>query len=215
MRVNLYRPVHAKTLASQNCRAVLRARKLLQEKAIAIENDLRGLLRNFGLKVGVVGAGKFEARIKELSDARPDIQEHIDVLLAARQKLRDSISRLYGKGLETAETYAACRRLMTIRGVGPVTALAFISTIDIPARFRSSRSVGPALGLTPMPRRSDESERVGRVSLGGDGMMRYFFYEAVKALLTRVKEGSWLKAWAMAVARRGGLKKAVVSLASS
>jgi RNA polymerase sigma-70 factor (ECF subfamily) len=57
-----------KTLASQKRRALLRARKLLQEKAIAIENDIRGLLRNFGLKVGIVGAAKFEARIKELTE---------------------------------------------------------------------------------------------------------------------------------------------------
>lgn len=213
MRVNLYRPVHVKTLASQKRRALLRARKLLQEKAIAIENDIRGLLRNFGLKVGIVGAAKFEARIKDLTEEMPDLEEFIDVLLAARRKLRDSFSRLHGKVLEIAGNDAACRRLTTIPGVGPVTALAFISTIDIPARFRSSRSVGPALGLTPVLKQSGESERVGRVSLCGDGMMRGLLYEAAQSMLTRVKKWSWLKAWAMTVARRGGLKKAVVALA--
>ena len=213
MRVNLYRQVHVKTLASQKRRALLRARKLLQEKAIAIENDIRGLLRNFGLKVGIVGAAKFEARIKELIEDMPDLEEFIDVLLAARRKLRDSFSRLHGKILELVGNDAACKRLMTISGVGPVTALAFISTIDIPARFRSSRSVGPALGLTPVLKQSGESERVGRVSLCGDGMMRGLLYEAAQSMLTRVKKWSWLKAWAMTVARRGGLKKAVVALA--
>ncbi|MDE3240982.1 MAG: IS110 family transposase [Paracoccaceae bacterium] len=213
IRVNLYRPVHVKTLASQKRRALLRARKLLQEKAIAIENDIRGLLRNFGLKVGIVGAAKFEARIKELTEDMPDLEEFIDVLLAARRKLRDSFSRLHGKVLELAGSDAICKRLMTIPGVGPVTALAFISTIDIPARFRSSRSVGPALGLTPVLKQSGESERVGRVSLCGDSMMRGLLYEAAQSMLTRVKKWSWLKAWAMTVARRGGLKKAVVALA--
>jgi len=213
MRVNLYRPVHVKTLVSQKRRALLRARKLLQEKAIAIENDIRGLLRNFGLKLGIVGAAKFEARIKELTEDAPDLEEFIDVLLAARRKLRDSFSRLHGKVLELAGSDAACTRLMTIPGVGPVTALAFISTIDIPTRFRSSRSVGPALGLTPVLKQSGESERVGRVSLCGDGMMRGLLYEAAQSMLTRVKKWSWLKAWAMTVARRGGLKKAVVALA--
>jgi len=213
IRVNLYRPVHVKTLASQKRRALLRARKLLQEKAIAIENDIRGLLRNFGLKVGIVGAAKFEARIKELTEDMPDLEEFIDVLLAARRKLRDSFSRLHGKVLELAGSDAICKRLMTIPGVGPVTALAFISTIDIPARFRSSRSVGPALGLTPVLNQSGESERVGRVSLCGDGMMRGLLYEAAQSMLTRVKKWSWLKAWAMTVARRRGLKKAVVALA--
>ena len=58
MRVNLFRPLHVKTLTSQKRRALLTARKILQEKAVAIENDIRGLLRNFGLKVGGVGLGK-------------------------------------------------------------------------------------------------------------------------------------------------------------
>ena len=67
MRVNLFRPVHVKTLTSQKRRMLLTARKLLQEKekAIAFENEIRGLLANFGLKVGIVGAAKFEARIRE------------------------------------------------------------------------------------------------------------------------------------------------------
>src|SRR6202046_2231088 len=64
MRVGLYRPVHVKTLRSQKLRMMLTHRKLLQSKAIAIENDLRGTLRNFGLKVGMIGKTKFEARIK-------------------------------------------------------------------------------------------------------------------------------------------------------
>jgi transposase len=62
MRVGLYRPVHVKTLRSQKLRMLLTHRKLLQSKAIAIDNDLRGTLRNFGLKVGVVGTAKFEDR---------------------------------------------------------------------------------------------------------------------------------------------------------
>lgn len=213
MRVNLYRPVHVKTLASQRRRALLRARKLLQEKAISIENDIRGLLRNFGLKVGVVGTAKFEARVREIAEGMPELDEFIVELLAARRTLRDAFSRLHGKVLAIAGSDTACRRLMTIPGVGAVTALAFISTIDIPARFRNSRSVGPALGLTPVLRQSGESERVGRVSLCGDGMMRGLLYEAAQAMLTRVKKWSWLKAWAASVAKRGGLKKAVVALA--
>ena len=66
MRAGLYRPVHVKSLRSQKLRMLLTHRKLLQSKAIAIDNDLRGTLRNFGLKVGMVGTVKFEARIKEL-----------------------------------------------------------------------------------------------------------------------------------------------------
>jgi transposase len=73
MRAGLYRPVHVKTLRSQKLCILLTHRKLLQSKAIAVENDLRGTLRNFDLKVGIVGKLKFEARIKELVESHPDL----------------------------------------------------------------------------------------------------------------------------------------------
>lgn len=213
MRVNLFRPVHIKTLTSQKRRALLTARKLLQDKAIAIENDIRGLLRNFGLKVGVVGTLRFDARIRELVEGAPDLAEIMGPLLSARQKLRDEFTRLHRKVLTIAKDDAVCNRLMTIPGVGPVTSLAFISTVDIPARFRNSRAVGPALGLTPVLNQSGESQRVGRVSLCGDARMRALLYEAAQVMLTRVKKWSWLKAWAMNLAKRGGARKAIVALA--
>lgn len=95
MRVNLFRPVHVKTLRSQHRRVLLSARKLLQEKAIAFENDIRGLLRNFGLKVGAVGSGGFEVRIRELVDDRPELREIMLPLLAARRTLRDRFAELH------------------------------------------------------------------------------------------------------------------------
>mgnify|MGYP002377010180 CR=1 FL=1 len=213
MRVNLFRPVHVKTLTSQKRRALLTARKLLQEKAIAIENDIRGLLRNFGLKVGVVGTIGFDARIYDLVEGMPDLAEIMAPLLAARRKLRDEFAHLHRKVIEIARDDVVCNRLMTIPGVGPVTSLAFVSTIDVPARFRSSRAVGAALGLTPVLNQSGESNRVGRVSLCGDAMMRTLLYEAAQVMLTRVRKWSWLKAWAMNLAKRNGGRKAVVALA--
>jgi transposase len=213
MRVNLFRPVHVKTLTSQKRRALLTARKLLQEKAIAIENDIRGLLRNFGLKVGVVGTIKFGERIHDLLEGMSDLAELIEPLLEARDKLREEHSRLHRKVLALTRHDAVCSRLMTIPGVGPVVALAFISTIDVPSRFRNSKAVGPALGLTPALHQSGESTRVGRISLCGDGMMRTLLYEAAQVMLTRVKKWSWLKTWAMNVAKRRGQQKAIVALA--
>ncbi len=213
MRVNLFRPVHVKTLTSQKRRALLTARKLLQEKAIAIENDIRGLLRNFGLKVGIIGTIGFEARICELIDGTPDLGEIISPLLAAREKLRAEFAKLHRKVLDLVREDNTRRRLMTIPGVGPVTSLAFVSSIDVPARFKNSRAVGPALGLTPVLNQSGESHRVGRVSLCGDDMMRALLYEAAQVMLSRVKKWSWLKAWAMNIARRRGRSKAIVALA--
>ena len=193
MRVNLFRPVHVKTLTSQHRRALLTARRLLQEKAVAIENDIRGLLRNFGLKVGMTGAVGFDVRIRELVEGRPELEDITASLLAARQMLREELSRLHRKVLEITRGDNVCRRLMTIPGIGPVVALAFTSTIDVPARFRKSKAVGPVLGLTPVLKES------------GD--------EAAQVLLTRVKKWSWLKAWAMNVAKRRGARKAIVALA--
>ena len=213
MRVNLFRPVHVKTLKSQKRRALLTARKILQDKAVAIENDIRGLLRNSGLKVGAIGSGKFEERIRELVEGVPELVAIMDPLLAARQKLREMFTKLQRQLLLVVRDDGVCRRLMTIPGVGPVVSLAFCATIDVPARFKNSRAVGPSLGLTPVLNQSGESRRIGRVSLCGDQMMRALLYEAAQVMITRVKKWSSLKAWAMNVARRRGLKKAIVALA--
>ncbi len=139
MRVGLFQPVHVKTLASQKRRALLAARKILQEKALAIENDIRGLLRNFGLKVGIVGVVGFEQRIHDLVEGVPELADIMEPLLAARRVLREKFAKLHRKVLLLARDNEVCRRLMTIPGVGPVVSLAFISTVDVPARFRNSK----------------------------------------------------------------------------
>jgi transposase len=213
MRVNLFRPVHVKTLASQKHRALLTARKLLQEKALAIENDIRGLLRNFGLKVGAISVVKFDERIRELVEGMPELADVMEPLLTSRRQLREAFTTLHRRLLSIVRDHAVCRRLMTIPGVGPVVSLAFSSTIDVPARFKHSKAVGPALGLTPVLKQSGESRRVGRISLCGDDMMRTLLYEAAQVMLTRVQKWSWLKAWAMAIAKRRGQQRAIVALA--
>jgi len=144
MRAGLYRPVHVKTLRSQKLRMLLTHRKLLQSKAIAIDNDLRGTLRNFGLKVGVVGALKFEARIRELVENLPDLDLLVEPLLVVRRVLREQIGILHRRLLATVRDDDVCRRLMTVPGVGPVVALTYRATVDVPARFRNSKSVGAA-----------------------------------------------------------------------
>ena len=147
MRVGLYRPVHVKTLTSQKQRMLLTARQLLKAKAIDIEGDLRGTLRNFGLKVGVVGAAKFEARIRELIKDDPDLAEIVEPVLIARRTLREQLGVLHRQLLELVRHDPVCRRLMTAPGVGPVVALTFRATVDVPSRFKSSKTVGAAFGL--------------------------------------------------------------------
>jgi len=213
MRVGLYRPVHVKTLRSQKLRMLLVHRKLLQSKSIAIENDLRGTLRNFGLKVGVAGTAKFEARIKELVENLPDLAALVEPLLVVRRVLREQIAVLHCRLLAIVRNDEVCRRLMTTPGVGPVVALTYRATIDVPARFRNSRAVGAVMGLTPCKYQSGQSDRTGAISKCGDEMLRVMLYEAAQILLMRSTKWSWLKAWAMQVARRRGIKKAIVALA--
>jgi transposase len=83
----------------------------------------------------------------------------------------------------------------------------------MPARFHNSKAVGAVLGLTPCKHQSGESERTGAISKCGDEMMRVMLYEAAQILLVRSTRWSWLKAWAMQIARRRGMKKAIVALA--
>ena len=161
MRAGLYRPVHVKTLRSQKLRMLLTHRKLLQSKAIAIENDLRATLRNFGLKVGMVGTVKFEARIKELVENLPDLAILVEPLLTVRRVLREQITVLHRRLLAIVRDDDVCRRLMTVPGVGPVVALTFRVTVDVPARFRNSKAVGAVFGLTPSKYQSGESDRTG------------------------------------------------------
>jgi len=213
MRVGLYRPVHVKTLRSQKLRMLLTHRKLLQSKAIAIENDLRGTLRNFGLKVGTAARTRFEARIKELVEDMPDLAALVEPLLVVRRVLREQMAVLHRRLLTVVRDDEVCRRLMTIPGVGSVVALTYRATVDVPARIRKSKSVGAVFGLTCSREQSGERDRSGAISRCGDEMMRTMLYEAAQIMLVRSTQWSWLKAWAMQIAKRRGMKRAIVALA--
>jgi len=192
---------------------LLTHRKLLQSKAIAIDNDLRATLRNFGLKVGMVGRAKFEARIKELVEDLPDLVVLVEPLLIVRRVLREQVGILHRRLLAIVRDDDVCRRLMTVPGVGPVVALTYRATVDVPARFRNSKAVGAVFGLTPSRYQSGEINLTGAISRCGDEMMRMMLYEAAQIVLVRSTKWSWLKAWAMKIARRRGLKRAIVALA--
>ena len=212
MRVGLYRPVHVKTLASQERRLLLTNRKLLQDKMLDIERELRGTLRNFGLKVGIVSRARFEVRVEELVAPQPRLAVLVRPLLAARRALREQFALMHKMLLDLVRDEPVCRRLMTAPGVGAVVALAYRATIDVPARFPRSKTVGAALGLTPRRYQSGELDRTGRISKCGDGMLRSLLFEAAQVLLTRTS-GSWLKAWGLQLARHRGMKRAIVATA--
>lgn len=213
MRVGLYRPVHVKTAASQEKRTLLAARKLLQGQNRAIENDVRGLLRSFGLKVGPTSAGAFDARVRQLVDGLPRLTAIMRPLLEARAALRSQFAVLHRQLLDLVRHDPVCRRFMTVPGVGAVVAITFQATVDIPQRFIKSKAVGGHFGLTPRAFSSGESDYTGRISRCGDALMRSTLYEAAHTLLTHTKRWCSLKAWGIRVAQRRGLSKATVAVA--
>ena len=213
MRVGLFKPVHVKTQLAQEQRMLLTSRKLLQRKLLDVECDLRGTLRNFGLKVGVVSTGKFEARIRELVMGLPRLALIVEPLLAVRRVMRQQFAVLHKMLLDTVRHDPVCRRLMTAPGVGVVVALTYRATVDQPQRFVHSRAVGAHVGLTPRRHQSGEIDYDGGVSKSGDTMLRTMLYEAAQSLLVHSGKWSWLKAWGLRVAQRRGMRRAIVAVA--
>lgn len=146
MRVGLFKPVHVKTLASQERRMLLTSRKLLQKKLLDVEADLRGTLRNFGLKVGVIRTSGFEGRVRELVEDYPRLAAIVGPLLTVRRVLHEQFTVLHKMLLGLVRQDPVCRRLMTAPGVGPIVALTYRAAIDQPQRFAHSRAA--ALGLS-------------------------------------------------------------------
>jgi transposase len=213
MRLGWFRPVHCKSVPAQEVRALLTARKLLQAKLHDVEMSLRGILRGFGLKVGKTTRRLFESRIRELVEGQPTLSTVAEALLSARATLADELRRLEKKVREKARSDERTRLLMSAPGVGAIVALTYVSAVDDPARFKSSKGVGAHFGLTPKKYQSGETDVTGRISKAGDASVRATLYEAAHVILTRPVRGSALKSWAMRLARRAGMKKAKVALA--
>jgi len=213
VRVGWFRPVHCKSMEAQETRAMLTARKLLQTKLHDVEMSLRGILRGFGLKVGRVTPRRFEARIKELVSGHPSLERVAEALLAARAVLLCEFNKLEKQVLSMARADADARLLMSAPGVGPMVSLTYISGIDDPTRFKSSKSVGPHFGITPKKYQSGETDITGRISKIGDASVRTALYQAAHIILTKPVKGGALKSWAARIAKRAGMQKAKVALA--
>jgi transposase len=213
LRLGWYRPVHAKSASAQEVRALLTSRKLIQAKLLDIESGIRGVLRGFGLKVGLISRGRFETRIRELVDGNVILETVTGAMLAARTALETEFKHLHRALLTLVRTDPVCRQLMSVPGVGAIVAITFKSGVDDPSRFKRSRDVGPHFGLTPRKYQSGEIDVTGSITKVGDRMVRTALYEAASVMLTRTVRFSSLKAWGMAVARRRGTKKARVAMA--
>jgi transposase len=213
MQCGWYKEVCVKDLDSHAVKALLASRALLVKIKRDLENQVRGLLKNLGLVVGAAKMNVFALRAAELIEDRPALAVAVAPLLSARMAIEQQIADLDRKVMKLARNNAQARQFMTAPGIGPVTALCFLATIDDPGRFKRSRSVGAYVGLTTRRYASGEIDWTGRISKCGDKMLRGYLYEAANVLLTRVAKWSALKAWGIRLAKRSGLRKAKVAVA--
>jgi transposase len=213
MQCGWYKEVRVKDLDSHAVKALLVSRALLVKIKRDLENEIRGLLKNLGLVIGRAKMNVFAARAAELIQDRPELTAAVVPLLKTREVIERQIADLDRKVLRLARNNTQVRRFMTVPGVGPITALCYLATIDDPTRFKKSRSVGAYAGLTTRRYRSGEIDWTGRISKCGDAMLRTYLYEAANVLLTRIAKWSALKSWGMRIAKRSSLRKAKVAVA--
>jgi transposase len=213
MRTGWYRQVHVKSRQCRLWRSLLVARRTVLNEMRSIENVVRAMLREAGVKLGLPSRTAFAGRVRELAGGDAEVMAMVEPLLSVLSTMLREFARLTRRVFDIVRKEEACRRLMSAPGVGPITALAFRATIDRPERFGSSRAVGAHLGLTPARYQSGETDIQGRISRCGDELARTALYEAAHSLLVRSKKWSNLRAWGMNIARRRGMARARVAVA--
>jgi transposase len=211
-RTGFCRPVAVKSAAAQASRALLKSRCHLVGQRRDTQNTIRGLLGSLGIRFPR-GSGKLAGRVREALVERPELEVMIEPLLSTVAALEREIGRLDKAVVARAKGSPACRLLMSVPGVGPVTALAYVATIGEAARFANSRAVGAYVGLTSRRWQSGGMDYSGRISKHGDALLRALLYEAANSLLTVVRRAHPLKDWARRIKRRTSHKKACVALA--
>jgi transposase len=214
LRTGWFRTVHVKSLESHQVRALLSSRKMILTKCIDLENEVRGLLKVFGVRLPArVGHGGFDELVRPKVLALPEVARCLLPLLDARSMLYRTYLQLDNAVRGMARQDPVCQLLMTVPGVGPVTSLTFKTAVDEPRRFRSSRTVAAHFGLTPRRYQSGETDNPGRISKAGDPAVRQALYGAAHALMTRSDAWSVLKAWGLRLAKTRGHRRAVIAVA--
>ena len=214
LRTGWYSRVHIKSMHSHRVRALLASRKAILKKCVDLENELRGLLRVFGICLPPrVGHGGFDAMVRQTYASDEMLACALNPLLDARTVLYKTYLKLDNAISGLAKVDPVCKLLMSVPGVGPVTALSFKAGVDDPSRFKSSRTVAAHFGLTPRRFQSGESDNPGHISRAGDADVRAALYVAAHSLLTRNEQWSSLKAWGTRLAKMRGHRRAVIAVA--
>jgi transposase len=213
VRTGWYRSVHVKSLDAHRARSLLGARAQLVGMRTRLSNMIRGVLKTFGLLPGSGRGQRFDRHVEALIDGEPQVGLIVRPLLATWRQLGEQITTFDKAVQRQVRADPTCRLLMTVPGIGALSSLVYVSTIEDPERFRRSRAVGAHLGLTPRRYQSGEIDRSGHISRCGDSLARTLMYEAAIVILHRVKRASSLRDWALAIAQRAGPGKARVALA--
>lgn len=214
LRTGWFSPVHMKSREAHGTRALLSCRKALLNKTIDLANEVRGLLKVFGLRLPkTVQHGSFDDLVRPLIEVDEVLAHAMLPLLDARLEIYRQFLDLDRRVKHAARSDDTCLRMMTVPGVGPIAALTFKAAIDDPARFKRSRTVAAHFGLTPRRYQSGEQDNPGRISRAGDRDVRATLYAAANALLMRTMAGSQIKSWGMRLMRTKGRRRAVVAVA--
>ncbi len=213
VRMGWYREARVRSIDSQFARALLLSRQQLLQARRNIENQLRGTLKALGVMTGPSAGRRFMPRVVDLRADNPWLAPLLDPLLAVHASMLKQLNTVTRSVLDAAREDADVRRMMTVPGIGSMTALAFKAAIDDPLRFTSSAKVGPYLGLTPRQYQSGESEWVGGIGQANDPLLRSYLYEAAAVLMTRVRRSCPLRDWSLRLAKRIGWKRASIAVA--
>jgi transposase len=214
VRTSWFKAAFIKSEICYRMRLLLTQRRNLKRKFLDIENTIRHSLKAFGVRLKGTSRGEFEQAVRAAVANDPLTRELMEAMLTARAVLWKQYCKLHDLVVKFVSRSELCRRFMAIPGVGPVTALSFMTAIDDPSRFRRSRDVAAYFGLTSRRHQSGTSIDVqGRISKAGDPEMRRALFEAAGVMLTRFKGKDKLKAWGSMLAKRGCRRKATVAVA--
>jgi len=212
-RTGFFKPVHVKSLPAHAVRSLIIARKKLVGQRVTLENQIRGLAVVFGVRLPRALSPAFIEQALRASEGVNGLSAAMRGLIAARHAVLAAVGAIDADMKKMVRASDACRRLMTIPGVGQLTALAFTAAVDDPERFKRSRDIGAYLGLVPRRYQSGEVDYTGGISKCGDRRIRTLLYEAANVMLTRYKRPLKLKDWALAIAKRSTMRKARIALA--
>lgn len=212
--VSLLAPVHQRSRKAQVQLAVLRSRDVLVAVRAKLVNHVRGLVKQFGLRIEKCSTPAFHARADEAipADLRPALQPILDALAAVNANIKAHEAQLARMFTASAEA----KHLAEIDGVGEITALAYVLTIEDPAKFKRSRLVGAFVGLTPAKDQSGDSDPQMRISKAGNPFLRRLLVQCAHRLLGVFGNDCELRRWGLALSARGGAaakKRAVVAVA--